>query len=380
MFESELLFWLSVGLLSYTYIGYPALIWIWARLRPRRHQCAATEPEITILVVAYNEAPIIEARLENLLALDYPRDRMEVIVASDGSTDDTVERAKGFSDRGVRVVDFQRRRGKPAALNALVPGVRGEIVVLADARQRFDGNAVRTLVRHFADPVVGAVSGELVLVSGGDGGGIGSGVGFYWEYEKFIRKQESEVDSTTGTTGAIYAIRRDLFEPIPEDILLDDVLIPARIMRRGLRVLFEPAAVAYDRASATSAVEFRRKVRTIAGTFQLFLHEPWMLNPLQNRIWSQTVSHKGFRLLSPLGLAGAFATNVALLDQRFFVGTLIAQSAFYAAAAIGMIARDSARSHFLFNVPYAFCLLNWAAAVAAVRVVSGRQRVTWDKG
>lgn len=380
MFDAQVTFWLSVGVLSYTYIGYPALIWIWARLRPRRLRSGAAEPQTTILVVAYNEGASIEARLENLLALDYPRDHMEVIVASDGSTDDTVERANRFRDRGVRVVEFERRRGKPAALNALVPAARGEIVVLADARQCFHGNAVRALVRHFADPAVGAVSGELILVSNRNGGGVGDGMGLYWEYEKFIRKHESRVDSTTGATGAIYAIRRDLFEPIPEDILLDDVLIPTRIMCRGLRVVFEPDAIAYDQAPVSAAVEFRRKVRTIAGNFQLFAREPWMLSPLQNRIWLQTVSHKGLRLLSPLGLATAFAANVALLDDPFFVGTLIAQSAFYAAAAIGVAVRDTAGNHFLFNVPYSFCLLNWAAAVAAVRVMSGRQRVTWDKG
>lgn len=377
---SQVLFWICIGTLLYTYAGYPVLVWLWAKLFPQPHRMAPAEPRVTVVVAAHNEAAEIEARLENLLALEYPREHMDIVVASDGSTDATVERAKKFGNHGVRIVEFENRRGKPALLNALVPEARGDIVVLADARQRFHPGAVRALVRHFVDHRVGAVSGELVLVDDGAESGVSEGIGFYWEYEKFIRRHECLVDSTAGATGAIYAIRRELFEAIPEDTLLDDVVVPMRIVRRGFRVLFEEDAVACDRVSATPGAEFRRKVRTIAGNFQLFVREPWLLNPWRNRIWLQTLSHKAFRLLGPLALGTAFATNLMLLDQLFYVWTLGAQVVFYFAAAIGLAMPNTSRGHLLCNVPYAFCLLNWATTVAIVRVLSGRQQVTWDKG
>src|SRR5262245_30230345 len=185
-------------------------------------------PSVTALVVAHNEAAAIGARLENLLALDYPRDRLEIILASDGSSDETASVGRRYEAAGVAVIAFAERRGKTPVLNDLVPKARGDIVVLADARQRFDGGAVRALVARFRDPRVGAVSGELLL-----GAAPGDGLGFYWRYEKLIRRSESRVDSTVGATGAIYAIRRELFEAIPEDTVLDDVLIPLRIARRG---------------------------------------------------------------------------------------------------------------------------------------------------
>ena len=309
MSSPHLIFWLAIILLGYTHVGYPILLWGWARLRARETRAEPIEPSVSILVVAYNEATRVRERLENLLALDYPSDRLEIVLASDGSIDDTVERAHPYRRAGVTVIGFNRRRGKSAVLNDLIPRCGGEIVVLADARQRFERGALRALVTRFADPEVGAVSGELILTDGPQGSAVGEGVGFYWKYEKFIRRNESRVDSTVGATGAIYAIRRSAFESLPKDTILDDVLIPMRIVRRGYRVAFEPGARAYDQVAATASVEFTRKVRTLAGNFQLFVREPWLLNPFANRLWLQTISHKGCRLLSPLCLAAAFGAN-----------------------------------------------------------------------
>lgn len=367
-------FWCAVLLLAYTHVGYPLLLWGWAKLAARGSQIdsGTYTPTVSIVAVAYNEAARIEARIENFLQLDYPRERFEIVVASDGSSDATVELARKHV--GVRVVDFRERRGKSAVLSELVPRARGEIVLFADARQRFDVDVLRALTRHFADPRIGAVSGELML-TGEEGS---EGVGFYWRYEKFIRRNESLIDSTVGVTGAIYAIRRELFEPIPPQVILDDVLIPMQIVRRGYRVMFEPAAHAYDR-TATAEVEFRRKVRTLAGNFQLFAMEPWLMNPVANRLWLQTVSHKLFRLLVPLWLAVAFGTNLFLLTQPFYRWTLAAQIFFYAAAAMRHVLNRRGKRMFLLDVPYAFCLLNWATVVGLLRIVSGRQRVTWLK-
>ncbi|HEY3487248.1 MAG TPA: glycosyltransferase family 2 protein, partial [Gammaproteobacteria bacterium] len=255
---------------------------------------------------------------------------------------------------------------------------RGDIVLLADARQRFAADVLRKLTAHFIDPKVGAVSGELLLLAGSEDTAAGEGVGFYWKYEKFMRRNESRIDSTIGATGAIYAIRRDLFEVIPTGTLLDDVLIPMRIVRRGYRVRFEPAARAFDR-EAPPQLEFIRKVRTLAGNFQLFIQEPWLLNPFSNRLWLQTVSHKGLRLLTPLCLVVVLLANLLLLDKLFYCWTLGMQSALYAAAVGGYLLRNGSKTIRILQIPYVFCLLNWAVVIGFVRFVNGRQRVTWER-
>ncbi|MBI4169195.1 MAG: glycosyltransferase family 2 protein [Acidobacteria bacterium] len=372
------LFWISVLLIGYAYFGYPLLIRIWAASRTRRPAAGRDLPAVSVVIVAHDEGARIAARIENLLALDYPMDRVEIVVGSDGSTDDTVARARAFLGEGVRVVDFKERRGKAAALDDLFPLCRGEIVVLADARQRFDVKALEALVRPFADPAVGAVGGELILADRSEETAVSRGMGLYWRCETSIRMSESRVDSTVGASGAIYAIRRGLFEPIPKDTILDDVLIPLRIARRGYRVLFEAGARAYDRPAETPRQEFVRKIRTIAGNFQLFAREPWLLHPRRNRLWLQTVSHKGLRLLGPLLLATILGSNLLLAGRPFYNWTLFAQGIFCAAALGGALA-GAGRGGALLAVPYTVCLLNWATAVAFFRLLTRRQRVTWER-
>jgi len=274
---------------------------------------------------------------------------------------------------------FREHRGKPAVVNALVPIVRGEIVIFADARQRFDAGTVRALVANFADAQVGAAGGELVLTAQGDTAAAGHGTAFYWRYEKFIRSTEGRVDSTIGATGAIYAIRRELFETIPDDTLLDDVLIPLRIVRRGYRVVFEPEAHAHDTASATARQEFVRKTRTIAGTFQLLSREAWLLNPFSNRLWFETVSHKVLRLALPMLHTAFLVSTVALADAGLYGVMLAGQVMFYAAALIGATQRQTRRRSIVFTAPCAMCLLIWATIVGFVRFITHRQQVTWER-
>jgi cellulose synthase/poly-beta-1,6-N-acetylglucosamine synthase-like glycosyltransferase len=375
-------FWTSTFLLGYVFAGYPLVAWLRAQLFPKPHRREPIAPVVTVVVVAYNEAPTIAARIDNLLALDYPADWLDIVIASDGSTDGTVTRARSCADARVAVRSFPVRRGKAAVLNDVVPSVRGEIVVLADARQRFDRGAVRALVSNFADPSVGAVSGELILTAGTTA--TGDGVGFYWRYEKFIRRHESRTDSTVGATGAIYAIRRPLFEAIAADTILDDVLIPLRVVGRGYRVLFDARARAVDGPSATAREEFVRKARTIAGTFQLFCRERWLLSPFRNRIWFETVSHKGLRLVAPLLQAVVLVSSLGLLDVPEYRLMLAGQCVFYAAAIAGWASAASPESRArsvsrVLAVPYAICLVNWATIVAFVRFVTGSQRVTWER-
>ncbi len=372
------LFWISAILLGYAHLGYPLLIRAWAALRPRPMARGDRQPAVSVVVVAHNEAARIEGRIANLLALDYARERLEIVIASDGSTDDTVARARALEGPGVRVVVFPGRRGKAAVLNDVIPGCRGEIVVLGDTRQRFEPGALRALVRPLADERVGAVSGELLLEREPGATPAGEGIGLYWRFETSIRLGESRVDSTVGATGAIYAIRRGLFEPIPGDTILDDVLIPMRIARRGYRVVLEPAARAYDRPSPSARQEFARKVRTIAGNFQLFARERWLLDPFRNRLWLQTVSHKGLRLLGPLLLGTALGANLLLGGRTFYRWTLVAQAVFYASALSGGLGRAARRLPFV-AVPFTICLLSGATVVAFLRFLTGRQRVTWER-
>jgi len=377
----EIFFWVIALALLYVYVGYPCLIWAWAAVSPRPSRRSRIEPRVSVLIVVHNEAARIARRLENLLSLDYPRDRLEVLVGSDGCTDRTAEIARAYEPGGVTVVAFERRRGKSAVLKDLVAKARGEVLVLADARQRFEGGVVRALVAPFADPKVGAVSGELILTHDRGRDAVGRGVGLYWRYEKFIRRHESRVDSTVGATGAVYAIRRELFETIPDDTLLDDVLLPLRVSRRGYRVLFEPMARAYDRAPTSTAEEFARKVRTLAGNFQLLARERWVLSPVENRLWLQTVSHKGLRLLLPLLHLGFFiaSASLSLAGEPFFDGLLAAQVVFYGAAIAGYARRNApGRRSPLLSVPYTICVLNAATFVGLLRFVTGQQHATWE--
>ncbi len=372
-------FWFAALMLGYTYLGYPLLVAVRARLGARPSHKEPVAPEISILVVAHNEAAKITRRIDNLLDLEYAAECLEIVIASDGSTDDTVTLANRYRDRGIKVLAFNQNRGKPAVLSEVIPTLRGELVVLMDVRQRIASDALSRLAENFADPAVGAVSGELMLTSQDHRGRELEGVGFYWRYEKFIRLRESLVDSTVGATGALYALRRALFKPIPEDTLLDDVLIPMQVLRQGYRVLFEPAAKASEALSPDARAEFRRKARTIAGNFQLFFTHSWLLNPRLNRIWFATLSHKFCRLLGPLFLLIILLANLFLLDQWFYQLTLLLQVIFYLSALLAGKLPALARSSPAFSVPLAFCLLNAATIVGFYRFVRRRQRVTWSQ-
>jgi cellulose synthase/poly-beta-1,6-N-acetylglucosamine synthase-like glycosyltransferase len=366
----------SVLVLGYANVGYPLLLLAWGRLAPRPFRIGTRMPSVTVVISAHNEAPGIGARLQNLQSLDYPRERLSVLVGLDGCDDETAERARSLSGDAVRVIEFAVRRGKPSVLNALVAEATGEILVFCDVRQRFDTDALRALVAPFADPQVGAVSGELVFTES-DGRPLERGLGLYWRCEKAIRRSESRVGSVVGVTGAIYAIRRRLYEELPSDTILDDVLVPMRIARRGYRVVFESRARAYDRAPASPAGEFARKVRTIVGNFQLFSRERWLLG-FRNPLWLQTVSHKGLRLLTPLLLLTALGANLLLLESPWFQLLLLAQVVFYAVALSGHALRRVRIPGLA--APYVVCVLACATAVAFLSFVSGHQKVTWAKG
>ena len=348
-----LIFVLSGFAVVYTFAGYALHVgWLARNRAPVKldppDQCL---PDVTVILVAYNEAARIQARVENLLASDYPADRLRVLVVSDGSTDDTA--VLDLTDSRVSVLARPHRSGKPSCLNAGVAAAETDLVVFADARQRFDRGAIRALVRNFADPVVGAVSGALEIASSGSN--TGAGVDVYWRLEKRIRASEARLDSSIGCTGAIYAIRRRLFTPIPADTLLDDVVIPMRIALTGARVLFDAGAIAWDPQALEPEAEQRRKRRTLAGNFQmLFRHPAWLL-PWRNRLWWRLIAHKYLRLAAPVFLTAAFVSNATLASgSRFFAVLFAGQCGLYALAAA---ARFLPRTR-LVAIPAGFVFLN----------------------
>ena len=277
------LFWIAGFFVLYTYVLYPLLVALLARLCPRGVARAPIQPSLSVVIAAHNEAANIEARVDDLLAQKYPPGRVGIIVASDGSTDATNEilaRLAGLHP-ALRPILLDVNRGKAAALNAAVAAATGDIIVFADARQRFAPGVLARLAENFADPAVGSVSGELVLTDAASG--VAANVGLYWRYELFLRRCESEFGSMLGATGAIYAIRRSLYRPLPEGALLDDFLTPMRIVLAGRRAILDGRALAFDRASSQGRQELRRKVRTLAGNFQAFAIEPAMLLPWRNR-------------------------------------------------------------------------------------------------
>lgn len=340
------IFWISVGVVAYVYAGYPLLLAAWARLarrRPRTTAGVTRWPAISIVLAARNEGRRLPERITNLLQVAYPGPR-EIIVVSDGSTDDTVRAAESFGD-AVRVIAVPAG-GKPLALNAGVDAATGEIVVFADARQRFAPDALVQLVANFSDPGVGCVTGQLMLDAEArpSASTVGDGVSLYWKYEKWLRRNESMVWSTLGATGAIYAMRRELWRPLPAETLLDDVLAPMRVVLAGSRVVFEERALAYDEASVDAPAEARRKVRTLAGNYQILAQEPRLLLPIANPVWLQYLSHKLGRLLVPWALVGAlFASAALVLDGWFYPLAFAVQAAFYGLACYGGWSEHRAR-------------------------------------
>jgi cellulose synthase/poly-beta-1,6-N-acetylglucosamine synthase-like glycosyltransferase len=357
------LFWVSAALVVYVYAGYPVLLAMWARIAARRHRLqlpdCPPEPGVSIVIAARNEAGRLPGRIRNLLLLDYPADRRQIIVVSDGSTDDT-EAALAPFGADVDLVCIPPQ-GKAGALNAGVARARFEVLVFADARQSFTDNTLRALTAPMADPHVGCVTGELILGceaagrrSGADrradtglpiaaverreaperrghlSSTVADAVGAYWRYEKTLRQLESSVGSVLGATGAIYALRRALWRPLPEGTLLDDVLAPMRAVLAGRRIVFEPAARAYDSTAADSTAEARRKLRTLAGNFQILWLEPRLLVPFVNPVWLQYMSHKVGRLIVPYGLLGVMTASIALSGVHpFYAAALAGQCLFY---------------------------------------------------
>lgn len=375
-------FWLGVTLVAYTYLLYPVILFGLSALRPRRgnRPDGGALPRVTVVVPVFNEATAIGDKLRNLAATEYPPGQLQVLIGSDGSTDATNEVVSAYEKRAdIRFFAFPHRRGKAAVLNDLVPRADGDVIVFSDANTSYDPAAVSRLASHFSDPTVGAVCGELILTSDERTAG-GRGEGLYWRYENTLKRLESNISTTIGSVGPVYAIRKSLFRRLPTaTAVMDDFLIPLAVLRDGYRIVYEPTAVAYERPSNSVRGEFQRKARIGAANFQVLPAVLPLLTPSYGFAAFALWSHKVLRWIAPLLLVVTFASSALLaVGSAFFRAALLLQMAFLVAALIGSELDRRRRRSGIFGLAYYFLATNAALLVGFGRYVSGRQRPTWD--
>ena len=370
----HIVFWASVAGISSAYVFYPLVCgWIarsWPRPLSKKNDTPL--PTLTVIIVAYNEAGRLPVRISNLLSSDYPKEKLSVLIIDDGSTDATAAVFDTIADRRVRLLKLPVRKGKPAALNAGLAACSSEICVLGDARQTFSPDTIRRLAEVFSDPGVGAISGELEIAASASGTGMG--ISAYWKRERQLRADEAKSDSCIGCTGACYAIRRSEFEPLPEDTLLDDVVIPLRIAARGYRILHDSRALAFDEQPQEPELEARRKRRTLAGNFQMLFRYPAWLFPGGHRLWWRIIAHKYLRIAAPLLLCGAAIGALALCSSVFYRISLYLQALCYGFGLFGILSGSRWK---VFSYPAGFLFLNSMVVIAFFDYITGRSTTKW---
>ena len=436
-----LFFWFCVGLIVYTYILYPLLVVVWAYFFPKPSRFVnAYLPSVSMVVAAYNEEEVIKQKLENCLAIDYPADKIEFLFASDGSSDRTNEilvgamqrpprgiaptccqnveampglgqiapkcgqnvglrgiaptgppasrgisptgppASRGITPTAVKAFLYRERAGKLNVLNKLVPEAKGELLVFSDANTMYEADAVRKLVRHFADPTVGGVCGKLRLVNPNQNVG-GEGEGLYWRYENVLKSSEGKIYAVIGANGAIYAIRRELFRPLPSQaVIMDDFLISLRVLEQGFRVIYEPEAVASEKTSPDMQGEFTRKVRIAAANFNGISYIKGLLNPLRGFVALALWSHKIVRWLVPFLALAALVTNLFLLKLGgIYVVTLALHLLLYAGAILGYLGDRLFRHSGPFMLFYYLVTMNLAIFLGFWRSMTRTQKMAWER-
>jgi len=374
----EILFWTMAGIVLYTYVGYSLTILVLARFVDRPVRRGEIEPRVTYLITAYNEERNIAAKLEQVLSLGYPRDKLEIIVASDGSTDRTDEIVRQFAANRVRLVRVEGRVGKTETQNQAVREATGDIIVFSDATTYYEASALRNLVRNYADSAVGAVSGRYEYRNP-TGASIGFGSILFWRYENLIKVLQTRIGTITGCCGCIYSVRRELYEPLPADII-SDLVEPLKILQKGYRIVFEPDAIAFEETTEKTSEEFSMRVRVVTrGMRGLWFMRP-LFNPFRFGFVSyQLLSHKVLRWLIPVFLLLLLVSNAWLLGSSWFYDvTFGLQVVFYAVALLGLLAE---RWNIVFKplmVPLYFVTVNAAAVVAMYRIWKGYKAVTWE--
>jgi cellulose synthase/poly-beta-1,6-N-acetylglucosamine synthase-like glycosyltransferase len=396
---AEIIFFTSITLILYSYIGYPILLFVLSSLFSRRTNCADITPRISLIITARNEEKDIRRKLENALSLDYPRDHYEIIVASDCSDDHTDDIVRSFADQGVILYREERRYGKTITQNRAVKHSTGDILIFSDATTEYENQALRTIVRPFADPQVGCVAGQLVYTDP-NATTVGKGCSSYWNYEKLIKHFESRLGSLIGVSGCLYAVRRSCQVRLRDD-MIDDFVVASEIRAQGLRTVYEPAAIAFEQTNKGYRDEFKMRVRIVKQTLNAIGRYLTMLNWRENGSFIfQMISHKVMRYLVPFLLLALLVSNYFLVDwndlsallhhplewltrsafwMKGFLLTFIGQCLFYLTALFGYgLNRLGIKPLGPLALPVYFVLVNWAVLVAVMKTTSGENYVVWE--
>jgi cellulose synthase/poly-beta-1,6-N-acetylglucosamine synthase-like glycosyltransferase len=378
-------FWCSVGVVLYTFVIYPLLLVLLASLsqfwsdlrfaygRDNRRRIAVGEPKVSLVIAAHNEEAVIGEKMRNSAVLDYPKDRLQILVGCDGCSDNTAELARASMLWNLKVIDYGNRSGKPAMLNKLVPEADGDILLFSDANTLFSTGSIRSIVRRFTSPEVGAVCGELRLMTPG---GKPASEGLYWRYECFLKILESRLNMLVGANGAIFAIRRSLYRPLPPTTINDDFLLAMDIRRQGYQVVYDPEACCYEETSNIQQ-EFRRRVRIGSGDLRA-LKETWrMLSPTAGRVALAYWSHKICRWLVPFAMPAAFVSAVFLSHELLYFGFAILGLVLAGAGVIGYVLEQRKQRIGPLSMMAHFLAMNLALMIGFMKDLAGDRAVTW---
>ncbi|MFB2121521.1 glycosyltransferase family 2 protein [Parapedobacter sp. 2B3] len=389
----EIIFWISLFIIGYTYIGYGMVLYILYRLKrlvaPRKpvqrdgaHNGKARLPTCTLIVAAYNEAAVIEEKIRNTLALEYPEGKLSCFFVTDGSTDETPELVRKFPE--INLLHMDARGGKIAAVHRAMEQVTTEVVIFTDANTLLNPNAVLEICANYADARVGAVAGEKRVHADEKADASAAGEGFYWKYESALKRWDSALHTVVGSAGELFSIRTELYEPVALDTVLDDFMISMRIAERGYRVVYEPGAYATEMASENVEEELKRKIRIAAGGMQSIVRLKRAPNPFVDPLLAfQYISHRVLRwTVAPLLLIGVFILNAILFARGAgMVYTLLfySQVAFYLCAIAGFVLEQRALRVKVLFIPYYFCVMNYAVIAGMIRYFKGGQSAIWER-
>ncbi|MCC6725699.1 MAG: glycosyltransferase family 2 protein [Saprospiraceae bacterium] len=388
----ELVFWGLIFIVFYAYLGYGLLLFVLVKLKrlfSKKVENSALDndlPSVVFIVAAYNEEDYIIEKIKNCLAFDYPKDKIEFWFVTDGSNDSTpklVEDYPTLPGQTVRLFHSPERRGKIAAVERVMAFVKAPITIFTDANTDVNPMAIRNIVRHYADPKVGAVAGEKRIALGEKDDASGAGEGIYWKYESLLKKWDSELYSAIGAAGELFSIRTEQYRHVEQDTLIEDFVMTMGIAMRGYKIVYEPDAYAVESSSASIAEELKRKVRIAAGALQAVWRLRSLLNPFKYGLLSfQYLSHRVLRwTLAPLALPIIFLLNIwlAMGGSMLYKALLICQILFYAFALLGYGFERKQLKIKAFFVPYYFCVMNYAMYRGFFRLIGGRQSVVWEK-
>ncbi|MFN3404756.1 MAG: glycosyltransferase family 2 protein [Cytophagaceae bacterium] len=380
----EIFFWLAIFVIFYTYAGYGIVLYLMVRIKRFFNKSKELkddfEPEVTFVVPCYNEADIVEDKVKNTLSLDYPKDKFKVVFITDGSTDGTPERLKNF-DR-IKVLHEDKRGGKSAAENRAMKFVDTPIVIFSDANTILPKDAIKKIVRHYADPKVGAVSGEKRVLSGESADASAAGEGIYWKYESLLKKLDSELLTIVGAAGELFSFRKELFVELEEDTILDDFMLSMRIAEKEYRVVYEPEAYAMETASASIKEELKRKIRICAGGWQSMIRLKSVLNPFKNFLLTfQYVSHRVLRWsIAPLLMFLLLPLNLFLAFEGWVYQWMLAgQIAFYTLALLGWYLEEKEIRFKMLFIPFYFFFMNASVFAGFYRYAKGKQAAAWER-